>query len=55
MNETCKGHEKHMCTLMKEQKFEELKRLARGAQYLCMNCGRAASKAEHLCKPERIV
>jgi hypothetical protein len=53
MAETCVGHEKHMCELMKNKRLSEIKALAKNAQYVCAACGRAAAKAENLCKPEK--
>jgi hypothetical protein len=53
MAETCAGHEKHMCELTKQKRFNEIKTLAKNAQYVCVACGRAAAKAENLCKPEK--
>jgi len=53
MAETPAEHAKHMCELTKAKKFEEIKRLAKGAQYICAACGRAAAKSENLCKPEK--
>ena len=53
MANPCVGHEKHMCELTKEKKFNEIKKLAKDAQFVCAGCGRAAAKAENLCKPEK--
>ncbi len=53
MAEKCVGHEKHMCELTKAKKFDEVKKLAKNAQHVCGACGRAAAKAENLCKAER--
>jgi len=30
---------------------EEYKKLVKNSKYMCTNCGRAANKAENLCKP----
>ena len=54
MAQECKGHEKHMCELTKDKKLDEVKKLAKGAAYVCAACGRAAAKAESLCRPEKI-
>lgn len=53
-NASCPGHGNHMCELMKAKKIDEVKAFAKNAQYICLNCGRAATKAENLCKPEKI-
>jgi len=54
MTEKCEGHEKHMCDLSKAGKMAEVKKLAKDAKYVCVACGRAAARAENLCKPEKI-
>ena len=53
MADKCPGHEKHMCELTKGKKIDEVKKLARNAQYVCVACGRAAAKAGNLCKAEK--
>ena len=53
MAQECKGHEKHMCELTKAKKMGEVKKLAKGANYVCAACGRAAASSENLCKPEK--
>lgn len=34
--------------------FEELKRIARDARYICRKCGRVARDKDWLCKPEKL-
>ena len=51
-------HEKHLCYLenvgyMKD-KFEDYKKLVKGAAFVCRQCGRAAAREENLCYPERL-
>jgi len=51
----CMGeHEQHICKLAEEKKFGQIKALMRAPNYLCVNCGRAADKAENLCNPKHI-
>ncbi len=49
------AHASHMCDLMaKKTPIAELKKVVKGAQYLCAKCGRAAAKEENLCAPEKL-
>ena len=49
---TCKGdHKGHMCVLVSEEKFDEIKELVLDPQYVCFNCGRAAHSDKNLCNP----
>ncbi len=48
----CKGdHTGHLCVLVSEQKFDEIKQLVKNPQYICFNCGRAADSDTNLCNP----
>jgi hypothetical protein len=49
------GHDQHLCYLANLgfmlESPEEYTKLVRNSKYMCTNCGRAANKAENLCKP----
>ena len=48
----CKGkHSGHLCVLVSNGCFEEIKKLARKPQFLCFNCGRVADSDKNLCNP----
>jgi hypothetical protein len=48
----CLGnHAVHICELAKNGKFEEIKKIAKEPEFMCMNCGRLADKKENLCNP----
>ena len=48
----CPGHDKHMCQLVeKKTPADELKKLIKGAKFMCGKCGRAAADKAHLCAP----
>jgi hypothetical protein len=49
----CLGHDKHLCELSKAGDFDLIKELARGAQFVCTKCGRAAREERNLCAPSR--
>ena len=44
-------HAGHLCVLVSEKKFEEIKGLVADPKYVCFNCGRAADDAHNLCNP----
>ncbi|MBI5210085.1 MAG: hypothetical protein HY927_08955 [Elusimicrobia bacterium] len=45
----------HMCGLADRKKgFEEMKSAARGARFICRECGRSASDKARLCVPETL-
>ena len=49
---SCKGkHDGHLCVLVSEQKFEEIKDLVKKPKFLCFNCGRVADREKNLCNP----
>jgi hypothetical protein len=50
--DSCKGrHKGHLCVLVSEKKFDEIKKLAGRPKFLCFNCGRVANSASNLCNP----
>ena len=53
-DQACPGHEKHICALAGQKKWDEVKKLVQNARYICKNCGRAAASGDNLCKPEKI-
>ena len=48
------GHENHLCSLVAHRQMNKVADLAKGANYVCYICGRAAAKAESLCEPVEI-
>ncbi len=53
MKEKCgKGkHAGHLCVLVSEERFEDIKKLVRNPKFICFNCGRAADSKDNLCNP----
>ena len=48
----CKGnHPGHLCVLVSQQKFEQIKELVRKPRHICFNCGRVADSEKNLCNP----
>ncbi len=48
----CKGdHGGHLCVLVSEGKFEEIKELVSEPKFICFNCGRVADSDKNLCNP----
>lgn len=48
------GHAQHLCELVNKRQMAKVARAAKGADYLCHICGRAASKGSSLCEPVEI-
>ena len=48
------GHEEHLCSLVSKRKMDRVAELAKGANYVCHICGRAAADASKLCEPVEI-
>ena len=44
-------HSQHICKLADEGRFEEIKKLVKETNYICANCGRAATSDCNLCSP----
>jgi hypothetical protein len=52
IEQICHGeHSGHICVLASNQKFEEIKTLAKKPQLIGFNCGRVADCKENLCNP----
>lgn len=49
--ETHAGHANHLCELVAKRQMAKVGSLAKGAQYVCHICGRAAADAANLCEP----
>lgn len=48
----CTGdHKGHLCVLVSEKKFEEIKGLVKAPKFICFNCGRVADSDSNLCNP----
>ncbi|MBN2106057.1 MAG: hypothetical protein JW832_01420 [Deltaproteobacteria bacterium] len=48
----CKGdHKGHLCLLASQDKFEEIKMLAKNPKFICFNCGRVADSDKNVCNP----
>jgi hypothetical protein len=48
----CKGnHKGHLCVLVSENKFDQIRKLVANSKFICFNCGRAADSAKNLCNP----
>lgn len=48
----CRKH--HLCKLVKRDELEQVRKLAKKAEYFCKKCGRAARDKENLCSPSRL-
>lgn len=48
----CSGdHQGHLCVLVSDRKFDEIRKLVRDPQFICFNCGRVADSDRNLCNP----
>lgn len=48
----CSGdHKGHLCVLVSEKKFNEIRKLVKAPKYICFNCGRVADSERNLCNP----
>ena len=48
----CKGsHKGHLCVLVSEGRFDEIRDLVSKPRFICFNCGRVADKKKNLCNP----
>jgi hypothetical protein len=48
----CKGeHAGHLCVLVSEKRFSDIKPLVQNPKFLCFNCGRVADSEKNLCNP----
>ena len=48
------NHDKHLCHIVSLRNMKAVGQLAKGAQYLCAVCGRAAKHPTNLCVPVKI-
>ena len=54
-DQQCKGdHNKHICALAAEKKFEAIKQMIMNPKYICANYGRAADSDDNLCNPVHV-
>lgn len=44
-------HKGHLCVLVSEGRFDDIKKIVMDPGYLCFNCGRVAHSADNLCNP----
>lgn len=48
----CSGdHSGHLCVLVSEERFDEIRQLVRNPGFICFNCGRVADSDANLCNP----
>jgi len=47
-------HDNHMCQLVARKEMDAVKEKATAAQYICMNCGRAAKCETDVCNPSKL-
>jgi hypothetical protein len=48
----CKGsHKGHLCVLVSEKRFDDIRKLAKAPKHICFNCGRVADSDRNLCNP----
>ena len=44
----CKGkHIGHLCVLVSQKKFDEIREMVRNPKFMCFNCGRVADSEEN--------
>ena len=49
---TCKGiHKGHLCVLVSEKRFDDIRKLVKAPKVICFNCGRVADSKKNLCNP----
>ena len=46
-----RDHKGHLCVLVSEKKFDEVRELVRNPKFMCFNCGRVADAEKNLCNP----
>ena len=54
LEQSHKGHSKHLCDLASRKLMDQVADLAKNSQYVCHFCGRAAAKPGNLCEPIKI-
>lgn len=48
---TKRSHKGHLCVLVSEGDFDEIRELVQKPKYICFNCGRVADAKKNLCNP----
>ncbi len=52
------GHDEHLCLLENigyvRVSLEDYKKLVKGGNFVCKECGRVAGEAKNLCTPEEL-
>jgi len=48
----CVGdHKGHLCVLVSQKKFDEIRELVKRPRFICFNCGRVADASGNVCNP----
>jgi len=47
------NHETHICRMKVAQKFDDVKKLGKDADYFCVNCEAPSNNPDNLCKPKQ--
>ncbi len=47
----CEGNCGHMCVLVSEKNWDEIKKITKKPAFICFNCGRSADSESNLCNP----
>ena len=51
-DQVCRGdHSGHLCVLVSEKKFDQIRQLVKEPKHICFNCGRVADAEKNLCNP----
>lgn len=48
------NHDQHLCKIVQVRNMQTAGKLAKGAQYICFLCGRAAKHKTNLCEPVKL-